>query len=564
MLNDELLSIWSSLPKGTVLFPVNSVHVDKSKSKTSIRQIFRSWSIYTFKLKSVYNNYPCRDSSKSLETAKNLGESNASGPILTKPLPSLSSLREYVGCLSTSNMFETEDPILHTERATNKSHPYEEINQRQIISFEPIQIYFFSTEKPIHYLSNVKKKRFNCTSRVRRGRSEISVTEQVTKDGSYINVDVLSGDTRVANLTRIEINDNDGTYNKTSNNENSLHSLNSTRLSAYTDKQNLISTTNRPAKIDTQPLTAEGCFQKISRCRAKRYPFSDNYSSQSQQYAQIANAIDEVSKEYQNVFNSEAKKQCTSWFASIDNPCFFQTAISDCNNEDLDFSFCSLDSGSSMTFESMFSQLSFNLDNASDYIAAMNYDSAFDLQWQEAFHKVKNKASNVVDLLDKFALAMHELIQLGHSTEAYATKDVYSDTTINNTNHSVTVYPSTTWLDIYSHFYNLFQCGQFTVEHIIYVFSYVTRMLQKSKKIISDLNWRMISTAALLTAAKVLDDCSIFNADFITILPELCLVDINIIERAFLDDICWNVNLRCHEFAAAYFYLNNHAFIGQE
>ncbi|KAG1439078.1 hypothetical protein G6F56_012410 [Rhizopus delemar] len=101
----------------------------------------------------------------------------------------------------------------------------------------------------------------------------------------------------------------------------------------------------------------------------------------------------------------------------------------------------------------------------------------------------------------------------------------------------------------------IFERTDLTSEHAIIAFIYVQRMSRTSGQCLFDGSWQRILMLSLLTAAKVWEDCSIYNSDYSQLFPDVSTKAINQMEVNYLGYLDWNVNVKCSEFASTYFQL---------
>jgi len=101
----------------------------------------------------------------------------------------------------------------------------------------------------------------------------------------------------------------------------------------------------------------------------------------------------------------------------------------------------------------------------------------------------------------------------------------------------------------------LFDRAYLHAECAIISLIYVERLLEKSNIRLTSQNWVPIVMCALLTASKVWDDHSSFNAEFASIVPFFTLSSLNALERQFLNALDYSLYVSQSEYARFYFAL---------
>jgi len=66
-------------------------------------------------------------------------------------------------------------------------------------------------------------------------------------------------------------------------------------------------------------------------------------------------------------------------------------------------------------------------------------------------------------------------------------------------------------------------------------------------------NWRRITLGAVILASKVWEDQAVWNADFLSVFPNLQITDLNRLERQFLNAIKFMVTLKSSVYTKYYF-----------
>ena len=84
---------------------------------------------------------------------------------------------------------------------------------------------------------------------------------------------------------------------------------------------------------------------------------------------------------------------------------------------------------------------------------------------------------------------------------------------------------------------------------------YVNRLIAFTEIPLLPTNWRPLVLCALLVAQKVWDDRYLSNADFAYIYPFFATLEINKLEKKFLELIQYNVTVKSNLYAKYYFEL---------
>ncbi|KAJ3180650.1 Cyclin Y [Geranomyces variabilis] len=109
--------------------------------------------------------------------------------------------------------------------------------------------------------------------------------------------------------------------------------------------------------------------------------------------------------------------------------------------------------------------------------------------------------------------------------------------------------------DVYRFLECLFNAAELTAECGIITLIYVERLLKNTRLSLLPGNWIRIVLGALLLAAKVWDDHAVWNVDFVQIFPDVHVKDMNDLERFYIANLHFNVNIRASEYARYYFAL---------
>lgn len=86
---------------------------------------------------------------------------------------------------------------------------------------------------------------------------------------------------------------------------------------------------------------------------------------------------------------------------------------------------------------------------------------------------------------------------------------------------------------------------------------YIERLMETRSLVLTSRNWIPVLTTALLSASKVWDDHSSFNAEFAAILPIFTLQELNNMERIFLTTLSYELYISSATYASFYFGLRS-------
>jgi len=103
----------------------------------------------------------------------------------------------------------------------------------------------------------------------------------------------------------------------------------------------------------------------------------------------------------------------------------------------------------------------------------------------------------------------------------------------------------------------IFDKARLHAEAIIIALVYIERLIKKKTVNLDKRNWMPIVVTSLLTASKMWDDHSSYNAEFAEIMPIFTLQDINELERRFLNTLNYAFSISSSEYARYYFGLRS-------
>jgi len=110
---------------------------------------------------------------------------------------------------------------------------------------------------------------------------------------------------------------------------------------------------------------------------------------------------------------------------------------------------------------------------------------------------------------------------------------------------------------IYKFIKRIFDKARLHAEAVIIALIYIERLIKKKNINLDTRNWIPIVMTSLLTASKMWDDHSSYNAEFASILPLFTLHDINELERRFLTSLSYAFSISSSEYARYYFGLRS-------
>jgi len=106
---------------------------------------------------------------------------------------------------------------------------------------------------------------------------------------------------------------------------------------------------------------------------------------------------------------------------------------------------------------------------------------------------------------------------------------------------------------IYSFIKRICDSVRLNPETVIIALIYIERLMETDALNLTARNWIPVVSIALLTASKVWDDHSTWNAEFAAILPLFTLKEINELERQFLTDLNYMLYISPSDYARYYF-----------
>eukprot|EP01113_Clastostelium_recurvatum_P020569 TRINITY_DN2433_c0_g1_i1.p1 TRINITY_DN2433_c0_g1~~TRINITY_DN2433_c0_g1_i1.p1 ORF type:complete len:432 (+),score=104.26 TRINITY_DN2433_c0_g1_i1:57-1298(+) len=153
-------------------------------------------------------------------------------------------------------------------------------------------------------------------------------------------------------------------------------------------------------------------------------------------------------------------------------------------------------------------------------------------------------------------------VLMGHITRGYnSTKKVYYQI-FSEAHHPLTKEP----LDLVSmplerhvHRYisTIFNVMKLDLECMIMCMAYIERVIEHSGLTLDQTNWRRVVLSCLITAAKVWEDLSVYNIDFLSFFNNITVGDLNRMELVLLNLVKFEVCIPASLYAKYYFELRS-------
>ncbi|XP_055336921.1 cyclin-Y-like protein 1 [Paramacrobiotus metropolitanus] len=153
------------------------------------------------------------------------------------------------------------------------------------------------------------------------------------------------------------------------------------------------------------------------------------------------------------------------------------------------------------------------------------------------YYHIKNRENRLVRTLDIFEERLHPL-----SKDELATDYDQVDPDHRH---------------VYRFLRTLFNAAQLTAECAIVTLVYLERLLTYGEMDIGPSNWKRMVLGAVLLASKVWDDQAVWNVDYCQILRDIQVEDMNELERNFLEQLQFNINVPASVYAKYYFDLRS-------
>jgi len=110
---------------------------------------------------------------------------------------------------------------------------------------------------------------------------------------------------------------------------------------------------------------------------------------------------------------------------------------------------------------------------------------------------------------------------------------------------------------IFEFIYPLFWTLETNSECVVMTLIYIERMLEYTGVTIHGLNWGRVILGGLLLATKVWTDDRIYNADFLRILSDIGVNELNVLEVWYIKAISFNLGIKASTYAKYYFELRH-------
>lgn len=99
----------------------------------------------------------------------------------------------------------------------------------------------------------------------------------------------------------------------------------------------------------------------------------------------------------------------------------------------------------------------------------------------------------------------------------------------------------------------VFDAQDLSAENGVMCAAYIERLVKLTGVTLNGTNWRRILLSSLILASKVWEDLAVWNADFLSVFPNLTIDDLNRLERDFLMHLQFTVTLNSTVYAKYYF-----------
>ncbi|OAF66771.1 Cyc-Y [Intoshia linei] len=112
--------------------------------------------------------------------------------------------------------------------------------------------------------------------------------------------------------------------------------------------------------------------------------------------------------------------------------------------------------------------------------------------------------------------------------------------------------------------YNIFNTSLLCTEIAVIALVYIERLVISSKIQISESNWRRILLGAIALASKVHDDQAVWNIDFVDIVKNIEVKQINTIEQIYLQYLHFNTDVAASVYSKYYFDMRSLFYVFQK
>jgi len=110
----------------------------------------------------------------------------------------------------------------------------------------------------------------------------------------------------------------------------------------------------------------------------------------------------------------------------------------------------------------------------------------------------------------------------------------------------------------------IFNVMKLDLECMIMCLVYVERVIELSSLTLDQTNWRRVVLSALILAAKVWEDLSVYNIDFISFFNNITVADLNKMEMVFLNLVQFQMGIPASLYAKYYFNLRTFSKLDEE